>query len=1387
MRIISCIIGIVSLGILAVAYPLGAQPTEIQYLSGTDKNNTVLWDFSVSSGRNAGIPSTIPVPSCWEMQGFGTYQYGQNGSVSNAETGTYSYTFPVPADWAGKRVFMVFEGVFTDAEVLVNGLPPGVAPTNSASTNSTSLPNDRALQNTSATAGGTGGVAVSTDGNTLSVGTLNRFTMSGWIKPTADFSTLSGTVFPRIINLGAVTNYDLGATNGFGMLLYHSGGLTAALQVKINADTGNGVRTAANVLTGSDWVFVAVTYDSTLPNNHVKVYVGNKTGSLAAPVTTASYNRGPVAFGASAYASLLNRNARDRAFSGWGDDFRFFTNALDQVTLDSIRASALSNTAPPALASPAYAWNFDGPTTSTTVTPSAGAGGMLTLQDASGSAADLYGAIGSGVSGMNAAPGLRVIHRGGYYEFSYDVTSNLVPGASTNRLDVSVRRWSTDRDIVEAEQLSDYWNFSGIYRPVYLAAKPAAYIDRLAIDPKASGEINVRTYLGGITNAFTLNAFVTDTNNVQLGNAFSAPVSAGVTNVLLSASLPLPNPWSAEFPTLYTLTVELRDGNNALVHTVTNSLGFRTITYTNGQGFFVNGKKIIMRGVNRHEFWPDSGRTMSRDVCIQDIQLIKDMNMNAVRLAHYPHSRIFMEECDRLGLYVLDEFNSYQYQIDTANGARLIGEMVRRDVNYACIFAWANGNESGANPNLDGGAAGSTNYFAVYDIQNRRVIRPQQGTAVFNNVVTDHYENYSGAGSSVTNYLRPGATTVFMPTEMLHGLYDGGGGACLAEMWEVFRTATNSGGLFLWALHDEGIVNEQAGFIDVKGQSAPDGLVGPYREKEASYYTCKAIFSPVQIDAPDLASFAGVLGISNRFDFTGLNQCQFRWQLGWFPDPTDSATNFSNQALTGGLIIGTNSGFFAGPSLAPGLSGVLSLPSFPAWSNYDALRVTATDPFGNNIYTWTWPLRTVPQVRDRVVGVASASAPGTVAGSTANEIVVTNGPRVLRFSKTTGVLTSVTVSNQPVSFANGPSPVAGPAWSVTSFTNYSEAGSHVIAVNDLTSSSNAFQWSIRADGWVTLKYRYTLTGLQPTIGVTFDYPSNNVSSMNWLGQGPFRVWKNRRAGQEIFGHTKTYNNTWTGQRSGYAGWNGTEWEYPEFAGYHGQLYWASLETTEQPITIVASTSNLFLRVLTPPNTDRFQVNPAFPPGTISLLHGISAIGDKFNVSSTIGPSAATNVATGLYTGEVSFFFGQLPASSTDRDGNGLVDAWELKNFGALRQNPGADPDADGLNLFTENAFDLSPTIPDAGSPRLPRAAAGVQSPVAMQYHAPLAQFDFFGFVPGISDDLQNWFWADAYPSYFITSSNLISTEMWFSVEPNLLNWTGNANHLFLRLKLRQKN
>jgi hypothetical protein len=222
--------------------------------------------------------------------------------------------------------------------------------------------------------------------------------------------------------------------------------------------------------------------------------------------------------------------------------------------------------------------------------------------------------------------------------------------------------------------------------------------------------------------------------------------------------------------------------------------------------------------------------------------------------------------------------------------------------------------------------------------------------------------------------------------------------------------------------------------------------------------------------------------------------------------------------------------------------------------------------------------------------------------------------------------------------------------------------------------------------------------------------------------------------------------------------------------------------------VVTPSSNLYFRLLTPPNTDIANVNSVYPPGTISFLDGIAPMGNKFEAASVTGPAGQPNTATGLYANEVNFFFGPLPASGADRDGNGLVDAWELQYFGALGQNPYSTADPDGQPLMVENAFALSPLISNAGSTRLPHIIVpGTVAPMALGYDMPVGQLDQFNFTPQISSDLQNWFGFDLFSQYFIVQTSNNAGELYFNVQPSLTNWPGNSDHLFLNLKIGIKN
>ena len=139
--------------------------------------------------------------------------------------------------------------------------------------------------------------------------------------------------------------------------------------------------------------------------------------------------------------------------------------------------------------------------------------------------------------------------------------------------------------------------------------------------------------------------------------------------------------------------------------------------------------RINVRGVNRHSFRPESGRTLSKAKNIEDVLLMKGMNMNSVRLSHYPADPEFLEACDSLGLYVMDELGGWHGKYDTPTGVRLIEGMIERDVNHPSIIWWSNGNEKGWNIELDG-------EFHKYDLQKRPVIHPQGN---FSGFETMHY------------------------------------------------------------------------------------------------------------------------------------------------------------------------------------------------------------------------------------------------------------------------------------------------------------------------------------------------------------------------------------------------------------------------------------------------------------------------------------------------------------------------------------------------------------------------------------------------------------------------------------------------------------------------
>ena len=261
-------------------------------------------------------------------------------------------------------------------------------------------------------------------------------------------------------------------------------------------------------------------------------------------------------------------------------------------------------------------------------------------------------------------------HQGAFYRFSYDVTDMLKYGKK-NLLEVTVKKESENAGVNLAERRADYWNFGGIFRPVFLEAKPAMNIKRIALDAKADGSFKASCYLGNATSdKLSLKTVILDAAGKKVKETVS-PVKDGGDWTTVSLNVASPKLWSAETPNLYKAQFSLVDKDGVVLHQTEEKFGFRTIEVRESDGLYINGVRVNIRGVNRHSFRPETGRTLDRTKNYEDVRLIKEMNMNSVRLSHYPADPDFYEACDELGLYVMSELGGWHGHYETPEGVKL--------------------------------------------------------------------------------------------------------------------------------------------------------------------------------------------------------------------------------------------------------------------------------------------------------------------------------------------------------------------------------------------------------------------------------------------------------------------------------------------------------------------------------------------------------------------------------------------------------------------------------------------------------------------------------------------------------------------------------------------
>ncbi len=481
----------------------------------------------------------------------------------------------------------------------------------------------------------------------------------------------------------------------------------------------------------------------------------------------------------------------------------------------------------------------------------------------------------------------------------FNITPHLRPGP--NVLAVEVYRFS-DGSYLECQ---DFWRLSGIFRNLYLYSPPALHIRDFELKGDLDGDCRdavfrvkawVRNFGAEAARGHTVEVGLLDPMGRPVGGDVLAEsrspyIAPGAESLfLLKASLSNPAKWSAEQPNLYSVVLTLKDEQGTVVEIESAKFGFRKVEVKDGQ-LLLNGQPILVKGVNRHEHDPVTGHYVTRQSMLEDIQLMKRHNINAVRTCHYPDDPQWYELCDLYGIYLIDEANieshgmGYKPDVTLANRPewrkahldRVI-RMVERDKNHPSVIIWSLGNEAG-----DG-----TNFEAASEwIHGRDPSRPVHYERAELRPHTDIYCPMYPSVDQIIAYAEKKPDRPLIMCEYEHAM----GNSCgnFQDYWNAIERFPSLQGGFVWDWVDQGIWKTTAdgrkyfGYGGDFGDMPTDrnfccnGLVLPDRTVTPKTIEAKKVYQNVGFRPVDLA--AGKVEITNRFFFTGLSDYDAFWSL----------------------------------------------------------------------------------------------------------------------------------------------------------------------------------------------------------------------------------------------------------------------------------------------------------------------------------------------------------------------------------------------------------------------------------------------------------------------------------------------------------------------------
>ncbi|RZK40055.1 MAG: DUF4981 domain-containing protein [Pedobacter sp.] len=486
----------------------------------------------------------------------------------------------------------------------------------------------------------------------------------------------------------------------------------------------------------------------------------------------------------------------------------------------------------------------------------------------------------------------------------FNITPFLKSG--NNQLAIQVFRWH-DGSYLEDQ---DFWRLSGIERDVYLFSLPKLSIWDFFLkgDLNAnytnglfSADVDLRNFQGNVSQRGVLSVKLLSSEGkvvfAQQQNFTSS--SSGLQTVKFSGVVKNALKWNAEQPNLYSCILQLNDENGRTLGITGAKVGFRKIEIKDAQ-LMVNGVATMIHGVNRHEHDDVTGHTTTKELMLKDIRLMKELNINSVRLSHYPNDPLWYKLCDQYGLYLVDEANiethgmgaelqswfdkskhpAYLPEWAAAHTDRTI-RMVERDKNHPSIIIWSLGNECGNGPVFH------DNYKWIKARDNSRPVQFEQAGEDWNTDIV--CPMYPSIGSMKKYAADNTKTRPYIMCEYAHAMGNSNGN--FQEYFDIIRSSKHMQGGFIWDWVDQGIKTKDAngktywayggdlgGFYWQNDENGvADGILSADRTPDPGAYEVKKVYQNILISSDDISK--GDLNVENVFDFTNLNEYQFKWEL----------------------------------------------------------------------------------------------------------------------------------------------------------------------------------------------------------------------------------------------------------------------------------------------------------------------------------------------------------------------------------------------------------------------------------------------------------------------------------------------------------------------------